>query len=69
MTRLGFAHEAGNVPVLRGVGHIDQVMSDAAPLGQRGLCRTYVHPPINLHRVSSDDLDVTERLRHEHAKR
>ncbi len=62
----GFGHKAGDVPILTRVSHIDEVMSDARPLGHRRLGGTDVHPAVDLHRVSRHDLDVTQFLSYQH---
>src|SRR5205085_2215987 len=50
--------EAGDGEVLGGVGQVEQVVRDLGPLGGGGLGRADVHPPVDLHGVHRDQLDV-----------
>ena len=68
MTTPRLAHKTSDVPILGRVGHIDQVVRHAAPLGPRCFGRTDVHPPVDLHRVGGNDLDVPQLEGYQHTK-
>ncbi len=51
-------------PFLRRIGDVDEVVANRGTISGRRLRGTDVHPPVHLHRVERDDLDIIEGRGH-----